>query len=77
MPSASPGRGKLNEGRATDERLVHFGDADVLQLLAGDDVHRHGGVECRTIRDARAGHDDLFQRLAFFRGLRLREQQNS
>ena len=52
------------------QRLVDLGDADVLQLLAGNDVHRNGSVECRAIRDARAGHDDLFERLVF-RGLRL------
>ena len=34
VPSARPGRGKLNDGSAIDKRLVHFGDAEVLQRLA-------------------------------------------
>jgi hypothetical protein len=69
-----PGPREIERGQRSGQRLVDLDDADILQLLGRYDVHRNGGVECRAIRNARTGHDDLFERLVFLL-LRLRLAQ--
>ncbi len=64
------GARKVEGRQARGERLVDLSDAEMLQLVARNDVDRCGRVQNRAVRDACTRHDDLFEgfAVAFARG---------